>query len=56
MAFKIISNRDKDGNFIVSADYWKPDKVEELLKKYNPNGKMWYSPSKQEKEIDKNKK
>ena len=53
MAIKIISNRDKDGNFIVSADYWKPDKVEELLKKYNPNGKMWYSPSKQKKTDEK---
>ncbi|MBB5887228.1 hypothetical protein [Lactovum miscens] len=42
MGFKIISNRDKDGNFIASADYWQPDKVEELLMKYNPNGKMWY--------------
>lgn len=41
--FKIISNRDEKGNFIVSADYWKPDKVEELLKKYNPKGKLWYA-------------
>jgi len=44
--FRIISNRDKDGNFIASADYWKADKVEELLKKYNPNGKMWYAEKK----------
>ena len=40
MGFKIISNRDKDGNFIASADHWDDAKIDELLKKYNPHGKL----------------
>lgn len=40
---KIISNRDKDGNFVGAADAWTEEKIEELMKKYNPNGKLWYS-------------
>ena len=40
MGFKIISNRDKDGNFIASADYWDDEKIDQLLKKYNPHGKL----------------
>ncbi|MDR0298561.1 MAG: hypothetical protein LBI13_00515 [Streptococcaceae bacterium] len=58
MGFKIISNRDKDGNFVASADYWQPDKVEELLLKYNPSGKMWYKKKEvvtQDKETEGNK-
>lgn len=33
MGFKIISNRDKDGNFIASADHWDDAKIDVLLKK-----------------------
>ncbi|MFZ2576924.1 MAG: hypothetical protein WAX22_05545 [Lactococcus hircilactis] len=40
MGFKIISNRDEAGNFIASADYWDDAKIDALLKKYNPNGKL----------------
>ena len=40
MGFKIISNRDKDGNFIVSSDAWTPEKIEELFDKYNPERKL----------------
>ncbi|GBG96277.1 hypothetical protein [Lactococcus termiticola] len=40
MGFKIISNRDESGNFIASADYWTDEKIDELLKKYNPAGKL----------------
>lgn len=43
MGFKIISNRDKDGNFIASADNWDDAKIDVLLKKYNPNGKLHLS-------------
>ncbi len=52
MGFKIISNRDKDGNFIASADHWDDAKIDVLLKKYNPNGKLRlsYDIEKEEKE------
>jgi len=40
MGFKIISNRDEKGNFIASADYWNDEKIDELLRKYNPSGKL----------------
>lgn len=40
MAFKIFSNRDEDGNFIAAADYWNDERIDELLKKYNPNGSL----------------
>ncbi|WEV61087.1 hypothetical protein OZX68_02245 [Streptococcaceae bacterium ESL0729] len=40
MAFKIISNRDKDGNFVVSSDAWTKEKIEELFDRYNPNRKL----------------
>jgi len=40
MGFKIISNRDEDGNFIASADFWNDERIDELLKKYNPNGTL----------------
>lgn len=40
MGFKIISNRDKDGNFIASADHWSDARIDVLLKKYNPSGKL----------------
>lgn len=40
MGFKIISNRDENGEFIASADYWNDEKIDELLKKYNPAGKL----------------
>ncbi|MCL2677067.1 MAG: hypothetical protein FWE43_04335 [Streptococcaceae bacterium] len=38
MGFKIISNRDENGEFIASADYWTDEKISSLIKKYNPNG------------------
>jgi ABC-type cobalt transport system substrate-binding protein len=47
---EIISNRDEDGNFVGAGDAWTEDKIEELLKKYNPNGKLWYSSKNKEKE------
>jgi hypothetical protein len=34
---KIISNRDKDGNFISSADAWPKEKIDELMNKFYPN-------------------
>lgn len=37
---QIISNRDKDGNFVVSSEAWTPDKIEALFNKYNPNRKI----------------
>lgn len=40
MGFKIISNKDKDGNFVVSSEAWTKDKIEELFDKYNPNRKI----------------
>lgn len=40
MGFKIISSRDKDGNFIASADQWNDEKIDELLIKYNPKGRV----------------
>jgi hypothetical protein len=40
MGFKIIGNRDKDGNFIASNEAWPPEKIEELFEKYNPNRKL----------------
>ncbi|URZ86754.1 MULTISPECIES: hypothetical protein [Floricoccus] len=40
MGFKIISNRDKDGNFVASSDAWTKEKIEELFNKYNPNRKF----------------
>lgn len=27
MGFKIIGDRDKDGNFIASADYWTDERL-----------------------------
>ncbi|WP_252899261.1 hypothetical protein [Lactococcus fujiensis] len=41
MGFKIISNRDKDGNFIASADHWDDAKIDVLLKKIQP---QWEAP------------
>ncbi|MDR1567300.1 MAG: hypothetical protein LBS33_01230 [Streptococcaceae bacterium] len=38
--FRIISNRDKDGNFVVSSDAWTIEKIEALFDKYNPNRKL----------------
>ncbi|RZI48797.1 hypothetical protein [Lactococcus kimchii] len=43
MGFKIIGDRDKDGNFIASADFWTDQRIDELLKKYNPQGKLTLS-------------
>ena len=40
MGFKIIRNRDAEGNFIDSAEGWKPEKIAELFDKYNPNRKL----------------
>ena len=40
MGFKIIGNRDAEGNFIASADAWPPEKIAELFDKYNPNRKL----------------
>lgn len=40
MGFKIISNRDKDGNFVASSDAWTKEKIEELFNKYNPDRKF----------------
>lgn len=40
MGFKIIGNRDADGNFIASADAWPPEKIAELFDKFNPNRKL----------------
>lgn len=42
MGFKIISGRDKEGNFLASSENWHDEKIETLLLKYNPHGKMWY--------------
>jgi len=36
MAFKIISNRDKDGKFVAANEAWSRDKIEELMDKYYP--------------------
>ncbi|MDR2832542.1 MAG: hypothetical protein LBV67_02375 [Streptococcaceae bacterium] len=36
MSFKIISNRDKDGNFIAANEAWTREKIEELMDKYYP--------------------
>ncbi|MDR0922325.1 MAG: hypothetical protein LBM95_08085 [Lactobacillales bacterium] len=36
MGFKIISDRDKDGNFIASSDAWTPERIEKLLDFYYP--------------------
>ncbi|MFC4651587.1 hypothetical protein ACFO26_01515 [Lactococcus nasutitermitis] len=52
MGFKIISNRDKDGNFIVSADHWNDARIDELLKKYNPSGKLRLSTATQNEKSD----
>ncbi|GFH40695.1 hypothetical protein [Pseudolactococcus insecticola] len=38
--FKIIGNRDADGNFVASADAWPPEKIEALFDRYNPNRKL----------------
>ncbi len=48
MGFKIIGNRDKDGNFVVSADHWNDERIDELLKKYNPSGKLRLSTAKKQ--------
>ncbi|SKA14504.1 hypothetical protein SAMN02745116_02572 [Pilibacter termitis] len=37
MGFKIISDKDKNGNFIASSDAWTRDKIEELMDKFYPN-------------------
>lgn len=52
MGFKIIGNRDEEGNFIASADAWTDDKIDELLKKYNPNGKLRLSKSNQSEQTE----
>ncbi|MDR0200488.1 MAG: hypothetical protein LBI43_07990 [Streptococcaceae bacterium] len=40
---KIISNRDpKTGEFIDAGEEWTQEKIEALLKKYNPNGTIHY--------------
>ena len=48
MGFQIIGDRDKDGNFIASADYWTDERIDELLKKYNPEGKLRLSKAAQQ--------
>jgi len=53
MGFKIISDRDKDGNFIASADYWTDERIDDLLKKYNPHGKLTLSKANQKKNDEK---
>ena len=53
MGFKIIGDRDKDGNFIASADYWTDARIDTLLKKYNPKGKLTLSKANQEKHDEK---
>ncbi|GFH42611.1 hypothetical protein Hs30E_11620 [Lactococcus hodotermopsidis] len=40
MGFKIIGNRDADGNFIASADAWPPEKIAELFDRFNPNRQL----------------
>jgi hypothetical protein len=40
MGFKIIGNRDAEGNFIASADAWPPEKIAELFDRFNPNRKL----------------
>jgi hypothetical protein len=37
MGFKIISDRDKDGNFVASADAWSEEKIEALMDEFYPN-------------------
>lgn len=37
MGFKIISNKDKNGNFVAANEAWTPEKIEELMDKYYPN-------------------
>ena len=46
----IISDRDKEGNFVDAAKAWNEEKIEALLLKYNPNGKLWYSSSRKKQE------
>ena len=53
MGFKIIGDRDKDGNFIASADYWTDERIDDLLKKYNPHGKLTLSKANQKKNDEK---
>lgn len=53
MGFKIIGDRDKDGNFIASADYWTDERIDDLLKKYNPHGKLALSKANQKKNDEK---
>ena len=36
MGFKIISDRDENGEFIASADFWTDERIDALIKKYNP--------------------
>lgn len=52
---KIISNRDENGNFVDAAKAWDEKKIEALFKKYNPNGKLWYSSEKKSTDADKEK-
>ena len=53
MGDKPISFRDKDGNFIASADYWTDERIDDLLKKYNPHGKLALSKANQKKNDEK---
>lgn len=52
MGFKIISDRDENGEFIASADFWTDERIDALIKKYNPTGKLRLSKAAQE--ADKN--
>ena len=48
MGFKIISDRDENGEFIASADFWTDERIDALIKKYNPSGKLRLSKAAQE--------
>jgi hypothetical protein len=54
MGFKIIGDRDEEGNFIASADYWTDERIDEMLKKYNPHGKLTLSKANQKNDEKKN--